>query len=97
MKPKRTDRSQPWHLSLFLKTKKQSFKYRLGLQSRPEVSMNSLPDSVLGGESKDLNEKAAELAGDTLETPEPELPAVLLKRHIILTSFFKSLSSFKEH
>ena len=59
--------------------------------------MNSLPDSVLGGESKDLNEKAAEFAGDTLETPEPELPAVLLKRHIILTSFFKSLYSFKEH
>ena len=62
---------------------------------KASLSMNSLPDSVLGGESKDLNEKAAEFAGDTLETPE--LPAVLLKRHIILTSFFKSLSSFREH
>ena len=64
---------------------------------KASLSMNSLPDSVLGGESKDLNEKAAEFAGDTLETPEPELPAVLLKRHIILTSFFWGLSSFREH
>ena len=83
--------------STMLKTIKARLENRLGLYSRPEVSMKSLPDSVLGGESKDLNEKAAEFAGDTLETPEPELPAVLLKRHIILTSFFKGLSYFKEH
>ena len=49
--------------------------------------MKALPDS------EDLNEKAAEVAGDTVE-PLEAFPAPALKRHIIFVRFLWLVTNF---